>query len=113
MTEDEMTYVEGGAIHTNVGTAKSLKNTAAVLAGAWAALAVGCIAGAAATAASGAGVGISVILAIGGTYCTFAANKYRLAYNYYSTKSQTSSKKYYITAITLLGIITGVNYGAV
>lgn len=112
VAQDEMTYIEGGKTITTKGTAKYLKNYAASLMASWFALAGGYTYAAAAAVASTVGVGLGVIAGIGGGYCTFAGNEYRNAYNYFSQKSQTSSKKYKMTTVSLLGFITGVSYGA-
>jgi len=112
MNEDEMTYVEGGRVDTVSGTAKYLKGVASGFMAAWASLTGGYTYAAAAAAASGVGVGVSVIAGIGAAYCGFAANEYRGAYNYFSTKSQKSTKKYKMSTISFVGIITGVDSGA-
>ena len=104
----EMEYVDGGATSTSTGTASYLKNLAAGLMASWFSLAGGYTYAAAASVASTVGVGVGVIAGIGAGYCTFAGNEYRQAYNYFSTKSQTSTTKYEMTTISVLGIITGV-----
>ena len=109
--KEEMTYVEGGKVVTSTGTAKYLKNLSASLMASWYALAGGYTYAAAVSVASAVGVGVSVIMGIGTGYCTFAGNEYRSAFNYFSTKSQTSSKQYKMSTISLLGIVTGVEYG--
>lgn len=107
---DEMEYVDGGATSTSTGTAKYLKNVAATLMASWFSLAGGYTYATAAAVASTVGVGVGVIAGIGAGYCTFAGNEYRQAYNYFSTKSQTSSTQYKMTTISLIGIVTGVTY---
>jgi hypothetical protein len=111
MDIEEMLYLEGGAVSTVNGTAKALKSKAAGWMAAWGALAGGYGYAAAVAAATGVGVGVAVIAGIGAGYCAFSMNEYRQAYNYFSTKSQSSSKKYYLKTISFVGIITGVDYG--
>ncbi|MDR1014692.1 MAG: hypothetical protein LBL86_06910 [Coriobacteriales bacterium] len=111
MTEDEMTYVEGGYIATSYGTAKQLKNHAAGLMTGWFALTGGFSLAAAALVASGVGVVAGVIAGIGAGYCAFAGNEYRKAFNYFSAKSQTSSTRYKMSTTSFIGFITGVSYG--
>jgi hypothetical protein len=111
MTENEMTYIEGGYVNTNYGTAKQLKILSASLMTGWFALAGGYTYAAAAAVASGVGVGLGVIAGIGAGYCAFAGNEYRKAYNYFSGKSQTSSTRYKMSTTSFIGFVTGVGYG--
>ncbi len=111
MDEDEMMYVEGGATNSIYGTAKYLAKQAAANMVGWISLAGGYTYAAAAAVASAVGVGVGVIAGIGASYCSFAANEFRVAFNYFSEKSQTSSTKYKMTIISLSGIITGVSQG--
>ena len=111
MDEEEMMYVEGGGTETYTGTAKKLKGTAASLLAAWTSLATGYTTTSAVAAATGAGIPIAAISGLGTAYCWFAANEYRGAYTYFSALSQTSSKKYKMTTVTLGVLITGVVYG--
>lgn len=112
VTAEEMTYVEGGGTCKVKGTAKYLKNKAAGYMAAWFALCGGYSVTAAVAAGSGVGIALGAIAGLGAGYCGFAGNCYREAYNYFSTKSQKASTKYYMTTITFLGMfVTGVNYG--
>lgn len=63
---------------------------------------------AATAVASTVGVGVGVIAGIGATYCAFVGNEYRQAYNYFACKNQKSSKKYKMTTISFVGLVTGV-----
>lgn len=112
MSNDEMVYTEGGRVYNETGTAKQLKQKASVYMASWFSLAGGYTYTAAAAVASAVGVGVGVIAGIGAGYCTFAANEYRKAYNYFSGKSQSSKKKYIMQTISFLAFITGVNYKA-
>jgi hypothetical protein len=78
---------------------------------AWGALAGGFSVVAATTAATIVGLPGSVLAGIGAAYCLYVANECRQAYNYYSTKSQTATTKYYMKTISLLGFVTGITYG--
>ena len=111
VTNEEMTYINGGYTSTVTGTAKSLKNKAAAFMASWFALAAGYTYSAAVAVASTVGVGLGVIAGIGAGYCAFAGNEYRGAYNYFSSKSQTSTTKYKMTTTSFLAFITGVSYG--
>lgn len=109
--EEEMTYLDGGYVATLYGTAKYLKNWAAGLMSAWFTLASGYCVSAAVTAASVVGAGYGAVLGIGGAYCAFVGNEYRQAYNYFSSKSQSSQTQYYLSQTSFLAFVTGVSCG--
>lgn len=111
VTNDEMTYLEGGYVHTDTGTAKYLKNLASSLMAAWFSLATGWSVSAATAVGSVVGVPLSIIAGIGAAYCVFAGNEYRKAFTYFAVKSQTSSVKYYMKTVSYLGLVTGVVCG--
>lgn len=111
VSTNEMSYVHGGATHTITGTARFLKGKAEFYMAKWYLLAGGYSVGTAAAAASGAGIPVAAISGLGAGYCYFVGNEYRAAYNYFSTKSQSSSTKYKMTTISFLAAITGVTYG--
>ena len=111
VSTNEMSYVHGGATHTITGTAKTLKEKAGFYMAQWYTLAGGYTYAAAASAATGAGVPIAAISGLGAGYCFFVGNEYRAAYNYFSTKSQSSSTQYKMTTISFFAAITGVTYG--
>lgn len=108
---NEMSYIHGGATYTITGTAKNLKGKAGFYMAQWYTLATGYSYTTAAAAATGAGIPVSVISGLGAGYCFFVGNEYRAAYNYFSTKSQSSSTRYKLTTISFLAAITGVTYG--
>ena len=110
MNDEEMCYLEGGKSVVEKGTAGRLKNVAATYMACWYALAGGYTYAAAASVAStvGVGVGVGVVAGLTATYCTFAGNEFRQAYNYFSKqKSNTNCK---MTMVSWFGILTGVSY---
>lgn len=110
MNDTEMTYLEGGKVVTVTGQASKLKNIAAGFMTAWASLTGGYTYSAAAAVASGVGVAVGVIAGIGASYCAFAANEYRAAFNYFSTRTG-NTNIYKMNTISFVGIITGVEVG--
>ena len=115
MDQDEMCYVEGGKVITATGTAKVLKNRAALCMAGWTTLAMGFSYSAASAVSSCIGVGIGVIATIGAAYCWRAVSLYANAFTFFEKKYQNKPKsktKYYMDTVSCVGLITGVTYGA-
>ncbi len=110
MSEDEMTYVEGGKTTPDYGTAKELKQLAGSYMAAWFSLGAGYSVAAASAVASAVGATVGVIAGLGAAHHYHAGNLYKEAYNYFSLKSQKSKKKYKMITISFLGAITGVSF---
>ncbi|WP_238903272.1 hypothetical protein [Clostridium sp. YIM B02506] len=108
---EEMEYVDGGSTAMSTGSAKNLKVLAGTLMASWFSLAGGYTYAAAVSVASALGIGAGVIAGIGASYCAFAGNEYRQAYNYFSSKNQIVTKRYQMTTTFFLGVVTGVSYG--
>jgi hypothetical protein len=114
MSNDEMTYVEGGN-KTVYNTASKLKGAAQTFMNAYGVLANtgGVVSLLVANALKVYGLPFAGILSWGVTHWRDVSGYFNKAYNYFSTKSQTSSKLYYMTIINTMGsYITGVSYGA-
>lgn len=107
--QNEMTYLEGGAVSTYKGSAKQASAFCAGLMTAWWSLATGYGYTAATTAATAVGLPVSAIAGVGTAYCSYVASQYTGAYNACQKKTiGNKNPTTYVDTYTFLSIVTGV-----